>query len=69
MPAAPPAHDSVLDALGYAVRVVARPGFLWAPVLLYLILMLPLLPLYVMPGLGATRLGARSWGGLRGSNP
>ncbi len=54
MLAAPPAHDSVLDALGYAVRVVARPGFLWAPVLLYLILMLPLLPLYVMPGLDGT---------------
>jgi hypothetical protein len=47
--AAPPPRDSVLDALGYAVRVLAKPGFLWAPILLYLILMLPLLPLYTLP--------------------
>jgi hypothetical protein len=47
--AAPPPRDSVLDALGYAVRVLGKPGFLWAPILLYLILMLPLLPLYTLP--------------------
>jgi hypothetical protein len=45
MTAAPPPRDSVLDALGYAFRVLSKPGFLWAPLLLYLILLLPLLPL------------------------
>ena len=43
MTAAPPPHDSVLDALGYAVRVLGKPGFLWAPVVLYVLLLLPLL--------------------------
>ena len=43
MTAAPPPRDSVLDALGYAVRVLGKPGFLWAPAVLYVILLLPLL--------------------------
>lgn len=43
MTAAPPPRDSVLDALGYAVRVLIRPQFLWAPAVIYVILLLPLL--------------------------
>ena len=43
MTAAPPPRDSVLDALGYAVRVLTRPDFLWAPAVIYVILLLPLL--------------------------
>ena len=38
MTAAPPPRDSVLDALGYAFRVLGKPAFLWAPILLYVIL-------------------------------
>ena len=41
MTAAPPPRDSVLDALGYAARVLGKPGFLWAPVLLYVVLTIP----------------------------
>src|SRR5918995_445978 len=48
---APPSRDSVLDALGYAIRVLAKPGFLWAPILLYVIMSLPLLS---MPGMTGT---------------
>lgn len=51
MTVAPPPHDSVLDALGYAFRVVGKPGFLWAPALLYALLMIPLVPLMAMPGM------------------
>ena len=51
MTAAPPPRDSVLDALGYAFRVLGKPGFLWAPILLYGIVALPLL---AMPGLNGT---------------
>src|SRR5687768_2435294 len=51
MTAAPPPHDSVLDALGYAVRVLLKPGFLWAPAVLYVILLLPLL---ATPGMTGT---------------
>ena len=50
----------VLEALGYAFRVLGKTGFLWAPVLLYLILMIPLIPLYSLaldttPTVTATR--------------
>lgn len=60
MTAAPPPRDSVLEGLGYAFRVLGKPGFLWAPVLLYLILMIPLIPLYSLaldttPTVAATR--------------
>ena len=48
MTAAPPPRDSVLDALGYAIRVLTKPDFLWAPFILYVILLLPLL---ATPGL------------------
>ena len=51
MTAAPPPRDSVLDALGYAFRVLGKPAFLWAPILLYVIVALPLLAL---PGLNGT---------------
>ena len=51
MTAAPPPRDSVLDALGYAVRVLGKPGFLWAPAVLYVILLLPLL---ATPGIMAS---------------
>lgn len=48
MTAAPPPRDSVLDALGYAFRILGKPQFLWAPYVLYVILLLPLL---ATPGL------------------
>jgi hypothetical protein len=48
MTAAPPPRDSVLDALGYAIRVLTKLEFLWAPFVLYVILLLPLL---ATPGL------------------
>jgi hypothetical protein len=51
MTAAPPPRDSVLDALGYAVRVLTKPDFLWAPVVLYVVLLLPLL---ATPGITGT---------------
>lgn len=54
MTTAPPQRDSVLDALGYAFRVLREPGFLWAPALLYAILMLPLIPLMGMPAMSGT---------------
>ncbi len=50
MTAAPPPRDSVLDALGYAFGVLGKPGFLWAPILLYAIVSLPLLALPGMNG-------------------
>jgi MFS family permease len=50
MTTAPPQRDSVLDALGYAARVLGKPGFLWAPILLYVIVALPLLALPGMNG-------------------
>ena len=52
MTTAPPSRDSVLDALGYAFRVLGKPGFLWGPLLLYLILMLPLIPLGLLASPG-----------------
>jgi hypothetical protein len=54
MTAAPPQRDSVLDALGYAFRVLGKPAFLWPPALLYAILMLPVIPLMAMPGMSGT---------------
>ena len=50
MIAAPPPRDSVLDALGYAIRVLTKPEFLWAPFILYVLVLLPLL---ATPGLEA----------------
>lgn len=50
MTAAPPPRDSVLGALGYAFRILAKPGFLWAPILLYVVLGLPLLGLTGISG-------------------
>lgn len=54
MTAAPPPRDSVLDALGYAFRVVGKPGFVWAPILLYGIVGLPLLAMPGMNGIPPT---------------
>lgn len=48
MTAAPPPRDSVLDALGYAFGVLSKPGFLWAPMLLTAI---TVIPLAAMPGM------------------
>jgi hypothetical protein len=43
-----PVHDSILEALGIAFRVLGKAGFLWAPILLTA---LQTLPLAFMPGL------------------
>ena len=43
MTAAPPPRDSALDALGFAFGVLRKPGYLWAPIALSLVLLLPLL--------------------------
>jgi hypothetical protein len=51
MTAAPPPRDSVLDALGLAAGVLAKPGFLWAPVVLTAIITLPLA---FLPGVDGT---------------
>ncbi len=48
MTAAPPPRDSVLDTLGYAAGILAKPGFLWAPMVLTAI---TVIPLAFMPGL------------------
>ena len=48
MTAAPPPRDSVLDTLGYAAGILAKPGFLWAPIVLTAITVIPLV---FMPGL------------------
>lgn len=40
-----PVRDSVLDALGFAIRVVAKPAYWWAPTLLMAITLLPILAL------------------------
>lgn len=51
MTAPAPVRDSVLDALGFAIRVVAKPAYWWAPTLLMAVTFLPIL---AMPGgLGA----------------
>jgi hypothetical protein len=43
MIAAPPPRDSALDALGFAFGVLRKPGYLWAPMALTVVLLLPLL--------------------------
>jgi len=43
MTAAPPPRDSALDAMGFAFGVLRKPGFLWAPMVLTVLLLLPLL--------------------------
>lgn len=43
MTAAPPPRDSALDALGFAFGVLRKPGYLWAPMALTVLLLLPLL--------------------------
>jgi hypothetical protein len=43
MTAAPPPRDSALDALGFAVGVLRKPGFLWAPIAFTVLFTLPLL--------------------------
>jgi hypothetical protein len=61
MTAAPPPRDSALDALGFAFGVLRKPGYLWAPMALTVVLLLPLLavsafgpPPPVMPSPGFT---------------
>jgi hypothetical protein len=51
MTAAPPPRDSVLDTLGYASGILRKPGFLWAPMVLTAIMVLPLA---FMPGMDGT---------------
>lgn len=43
MTAAPPPRDSALDALGFAFGVLRKPGYLWAPMAITVLLLLPLL--------------------------
>lgn len=47
MTAAPPPRDSALDALGFAFGVLRKPGYLWAPMVLTVLLLLPLLAVSV----------------------
>lgn len=51
MTAPAPVRDSVLDALGFAIRVVAKPGYWWAPTLLMTITVLPILALPASPAM------------------
>jgi hypothetical protein len=63
MTAAGPVRDSVLNALGYAIRVAAKPGYWWAPALLTTISVLPILALPGMPGMpGAGGFGTGGFG-------
>jgi hypothetical protein len=63
MTAAGPVRDSVLDALGYAIRVIAKPSYWWAPALLTTISVLPLLALSPLPGMtSAGPFGAGGFG-------
>jgi hypothetical protein len=50
MTARGPSRDSVLEALQGAFGVLARPGFLWAPVLLTAITAIPLVALTAVSG-------------------
>lgn len=45
MTAAPPPRDSALDALGFAFGILRKPGYLWAPIVITVILLMPLLAL------------------------
>jgi hypothetical protein len=52
MTAAGPVRDSVLNALGYAIRVLTKPAYWWAPALLTAVNVLPVLLLLAgMPGM------------------
>ena len=51
MTAAGPVRDSVLNALGYAIGVLTKPRYWWAPTLITTITVLPLLALPGMPGM------------------
>jgi hypothetical protein len=51
MTAAGPVRDSVLNTLGYAIGVLAKPAYWWAPTLVATITVLPLLALPGMPGM------------------
>ena len=63
MTAAGPVRDSVLDALGYAIRVIAKPSYWWAPALLTAIGLLPVFALGPMPGTpGGGAFGAGGFG-------
>ena len=64
MTAPPPPRDSALDALGFAFGILRKPGYLWAPMLLTLGLLLPLLavsafgpppPAMLSPGLAPSQ--------------
>jgi hypothetical protein len=52
MTAARPVRDSALDALGFASRVLIRPSYWWAPTLLLMLAVIPVLvlPVLTIPG-------------------
>jgi hypothetical protein len=54
MTAAGPVRDSVLNTLGYAIGVLTKPRYWWAPTLISTITVLPLLALPGMPGFPST---------------
>jgi hypothetical protein len=56
VPLAPPTGDSVLQALSFGFRVLAKPDFLWAPILLAAIQVLPLafMPAFADPSTAPT---------------
>lgn len=54
MTAAPPPRDSALDALGFAFGVLRKPGYLWAPIVITVVLLLPLLVLSAFGPLNLT---------------
>ena len=54
MTAAGPVRDSVLNALGYAIGVLTKPRYWWAPTLIATIAVMPLLALPGMPGFPST---------------
>jgi len=61
--AAGPVRDSVLNALGYAIGVLVKPGYWWAPAVLTTISVLPILALPGMPGMpGAGSFGTGGFG-------
>ena len=55
-PLAPPTGNSVLQALSFGFRVLAKPDFLWAPILLAAIQVLPLafVPAFADPSTAPT---------------
>ena len=64
MTAAGPVRDSVLNALGYAIRVLTKPAYWWAPALLTAISVVPIFLLLAgMPGMsGAGGFGTSPFG-------